>query len=93
MLNPNIVIKAGTEKKDFIENDWIGRTLVIGNDVRLSITGPCARCVMITLPQGDMPADLGILRTAAKNNKANVGVYASVVQGGTIRRNDTVHLE
>jgi uncharacterized protein YcbX len=92
-FRPNIVVKPGAEKKDFIENDWIGRTLVIGNEVRLSITGACTRCVMITLPQGDLPADLGILRTAAKNNKANVGVYASVIHGGTIRRNDPVHLE
>jgi hypothetical protein len=32
----------------------------------------------------------GILRTAAQHNQANVGVYASVRRGGTIRRGDPV---
>ncbi len=45
---------------------------------------------MITLAQGDLPKDPGILRTAAQNNHANVGVYAEVVKRGTIRRGDHV---
>ena len=76
-----------------MENAWIGRTLAIGDAVRLSITGPCPRCVMTTLPQGDLPRDVVILRTAAQHNQANVGVYASVVQGGKVRRGDPVSLE
>ena len=75
-----------------VENDWVGHTLVIGDEVRLQITGPCPRCVMTTLPQGDLPKDAGILRTAAQNNQANVGVYAAVVTGGTVRRGDGVSL-
>ncbi len=75
-----------------MENDWIGRTVVIGDTVRLVITEPCPRCVMITLSQGDLPKDSGILRTAAQHNGVNVGVYASVVNDGTIRRGDTVVL-
>ena len=51
-----------------MENDWIGRTVVIGDTVRLAITEPCPRCVMITLSQGDLPKDPGILRTAAQHN-------------------------
>ncbi len=47
---------------------------------------------MITLPQGDLPKDSGILRTAAQHNGVNVGVYAAVVSGGTIRRGDAVTL-
>ncbi|HET9778315.1 MAG TPA: MOSC domain-containing protein [Propionibacteriaceae bacterium] len=88
----NIVMSTGSEDPDFVENDWIGRTVLIGDTVRLAITEPCPRCVMITLPQGDLPKDSGILRTAAQHNGVNVGVYASVVNGGTIRRGDTVVL-
>ena len=55
-----------------MENDWIGRTVLIGDTVRLAITEPCPRCVMITLPQGDLPKDSGILRTAAQHNAVNV---------------------
>jgi hypothetical protein len=91
-FRPNIVVSAGGEDAGFVENDWIGRTVAIGDNVRLAITEPCPRCVMITLPQGDLPKDSGILRTAAQHNAVNVGVYASVASGGTIRRGDPVTL-
>ncbi len=39
------------------------------------------------------PRDPGILRTAAQHNQVNVGVYAAVVRGGTIRRGDPLRLE
>jgi uncharacterized protein len=91
-FRPNIVVSAGGQEAGFAENDWIGRTAAIGGTVRLAITGPCPRCVMITLPQGDLPKDPGILRTAAQHNAVNVGVYASVASGGTIRRGDPVTL-
>ena len=90
-FRPNIVVSTGPDKQGFVENDWVGRTVAFG-DVRLAITGPCSRCVMITLPQGDLPKDSGILRTAAQHNGVNVGVYASVVTGGTVRRGDAVTL-
>jgi uncharacterized protein len=93
-FRPNIVIESNTfGEKDFIENSWIGNKITIGEDIVLRITGPCTRCVMITLPQGDLPRDLGILRTVARSNRVNVGVYASVLHGGTIRRGDLVYLE
>ena len=40
-----------------------------------------------------LPMDPGILRTAAQHNQVNVGVYAAVVRGGTIRRGDPLRLE
>lgn len=89
-FRPNIVVR--TEGRDFIENAWVGQTLAIGDGVQLSITGPCPRCVMTTLAQGDLPGDPGILRTAVQQNQANVGVYAAVVQGGRVRRGDAVRL-
>jgi len=91
-FRPNIVVATAADQQGFVENDWIGRTLAIGDEVRLRITGPCPRCVMTTLPQGDLPKDAGILRTAAQNNEANVGVYADVVKSGTVRRGDDVTL-
>jgi uncharacterized protein len=92
-FRPNIVIDSASGEKDFIENSWIGKKLAIGQDVVVRVTGPCTRCVMITLPQGDLPRDSGILKTVAKFNQVNVGVYASVIRGGTIHRGDPVRLE
>jgi len=92
-FRPNIVVQLRSGEKSFAENAWVGRTLAIGSAVRLNITIPCGRCVMTTLAQGDLPADPGILRTAAQHNQVNVGVYAVVARGGTIRRGDPVRLE
>jgi len=92
-FRPNIVVQLASGEKGFAENAWIGHTVSIGDEVRLNVTGPCGRCVMTTLPQGDLPKDPGILRTAAQHNQVNVGVYAAVVRGGTIRRGDPVRIE
>jgi uncharacterized protein YcbX len=96
-FRPNIVVKSTSEEKnkknDFIENSWVGKKMIIGEDIVLNITSPCTRCVMITLPQGDLPQDTGILSTVARYNQVYTGVYASVERGGTIYRGDTVQIE
>jgi uncharacterized protein YcbX len=92
-FRPNIVVQLGSSEKSFAENAWVGHTLAIGTTVRLKITSPCGRCVMTTLAQGDLPKDRGILRTAAQHNQVNVGVYAAVERGGTIRRGDPIRIE
>src|SRR2546425_11523944 len=52
---PDIVLTPGADHQGFVQDDWIGHTVAISDDVRLAITGACPRCVMITLPQGDLP--------------------------------------
>jgi len=89
-FRPNIVVETSSSENAFVENDWIGRPISIGDEVQLAITEACPRCVMTTLPQGDLPRDRGILRTAAQHNDVHVGVYAAVIQGGMIRRGDKV---
>lgn len=91
-FRPNIIVNTPPEQTGFVENGWIGKTLAFGDEVRLEITGPCPRCVMTTLPQADLPKDPGILRAAVQHNDGGVGVYARVVQGGTIRRGDTIQV-
>ena len=48
---------------------------------------------MTTLPQADLARDPGILRAAVRHGQGHVGVYASVLRGGTLRRGDPVRLE
>lgn len=91
-FRPNLLIDPGPGQTGFVENAWVGHTLAVGKEVRLDIARPCPRCVMTTLAQGDLAQDTDILRTAAQENQANVGVYASVLQGGTIRCGDTVEV-
>jgi len=90
-FRPNIAV-ASTTNNNFTENDWIDRTVAIGEEVQIKITGFCPRCVMTTLPQGDLPNDPSILKTALQHNNGNAGVYASVVQGGTIRCGDLIQI-
>ena len=56
---------------------------------------------MTTLPRADLPHDPRILRTLAEQNRLDLGdfghlpcagVYADVVQPGSIRRGDRVQL-
>jgi uncharacterized protein len=92
-FRPNVVMETIRGLEGFAENAWIGHTLRVGDEVRISVTKPCSRCVMTTLAQGDLPKDVDILRTAVKHNQTHVGVYASVIQGGTVHRGDSVRLE
>jgi uncharacterized protein YcbX len=92
-FRPNIVVGTAAAEPSFVESTWVDRTLCIGEEVRLKVTKPCGRCVMTTLPQSDLPADPGILRTAARHNSAHVGVYAEVIAGGSVRRGDVVRVE
>src|SRR5437588_1447146 len=96
----NLIVDPDTD--GFVENDWIGHTLAVGDGVSLPVTLADPRCVMITLPQGDLPKDPGILRAAAQHNRLDipgvglypcVGVYAGVASGGTVRRGDPVAVD
>jgi uncharacterized protein YcbX len=83
-----------------VEQGWLGRRVAVG-DVVLEVTFPSPRCVMTTLPQGDLPRDREILRTVARENRqefaglgrwACLGVYATVVEPGEVAVGDTVEL-
>lgn len=85
----------------FPENEWVGRELAIGDEVRLKVTLPDPRCVMTTLAQGDLPKDTDVLRTLAQHNRIEVGtagkfpcagVYAVVEAKGRMRIGDRVAL-
>ena len=99
-FRPNIVVDCPDEA-GFVENSWTGRTLTIGSELVLRVSIPCPRCVMTTLPHADLPHDPRILRTIAEQNRLDlgdfgnlpcVGVYADIVQPGSLRRGDPVQL-
>lgn len=100
-FRPNLVIETPDVMRGFVENNWVGRTLAIGAEVRLRVTDPSPRCVVPTLPQGELMEDIGILRAVAEHNRPPVpaldgarlpclGVYACVERGGVIRAGDAV---
>ncbi|MBD2068836.1 MOSC domain-containing protein [Leptolyngbya sp. FACHB-671] len=92
-FRPNFVIEPTSCETAFLEDEWVGGILAIGETVRLSIDTACPRCVVTTLAQSGLPEDLNILRTTARHNNVIAGIRMSVLQGGTIRLNDSVWLE
>lgn len=89
-FRPNLVVDAGSGARP--EEEWIGRTLAVGDSVRLRVHGPTERCVMTTMEQADLPDDPAILRAVARENEACFGVYADVVAPGRVARGDTVRV-
>jgi uncharacterized protein YcbX len=87
-FRPNFIVESPDGESGFVENDWPGKTIAIGDDVRIRVMMPTIRCVVTTLAQDDLPNDPSVLKTAAQHNSANVGVYALVEQGGWVRRGD-----
>jgi uncharacterized protein YcbX len=90
-----------TPADGFAENAWLGRTIAVGDEVRMVAIMPDPRCVMTTVAQGDLPRDPQILKTLAQHNRLDVaggglypcaGIYAVTESGGAIRAGDPVAL-
>jgi hypothetical protein len=90
-FRPNVFVETGGGV-GYLEDGWSGRTLAIGGQVRASVVMGTIRCVMTTLPQGELPRDPNILRTVAQQAGGNAGVYATIDLRGTIRIGDSVAL-
>ena len=93
----NVVV--GSPESGFVENEWIGREIAVGAAVRLRLERPDLRCVMTTLPQGDLPNDPEILRAIVRHNPMHVGsqgpfpcvgAYAVVEAAGLLKKGDRV---
>jgi uncharacterized protein YcbX len=87
-FRPSMVI-SGDGGADYPEQDWIGKVLRVG-DATIEIGVGCPRCVMTTLGFADLPPDRGIMRGLVRETGQILGVYASVVEPGTVRVGDTV---
>jgi hypothetical protein len=92
-FRPNVVIQPVESTVGFVEDAWVHQTLSIGETARLNVFTGCPRCVMTTLPQSELSADLDILRTTARHNQVIAGIRATVLQGGLIRQGDPIWLE
>jgi hypothetical protein len=90
-FRPNIVVDT-PELSGFAENDWCGRVVRLGG-ARLRAIVPCVRCVMTTLPQGELPKDPAVLRTIVRDAGQNAGLYLGVETPGEVRVGDEVAIE
>ena len=76
----------------FGENEFVGRTLRIGEKVLVGITDRDPRCKMITLDPGTGEANPEIMRLLASQHDGKAGVYGAVLVEGTIRPGDEIIL-
>jgi len=90
----NLVINTDAgEKPD--EQSWVGSRIMIGrgDDAAIvALTNSDHRCMMPNLHPDTAEKDPRILRNIAQNQNNIMGVYGCVVQRGTIRLGDPVHL-
>jgi hypothetical protein len=100
VFRPNLVL-ATPRLSGYAENDWVGRHLVIGGQVRLEIFLPTARCAVPTLAHGQDAGSPQVLRALAQGNRIPVagfgvrtcaGVYAKVLSPGRVRAGDEVRV-
>ncbi len=90
----NILIETH-HRETFLEDGWVGGTLVFGNSEprpAVSVTARDVRCMMINLDPDTATQDKRVMKTVVRLNKNNAGVYGTVVQTGTIRVGEPVSL-
>jgi len=91
----NILVETETDDP-FLEDKWVGGTLVFGNSdaagPAVHVTIPDLRCVMLNLDPDTAAKDARVMKTVARLNQNNAGVYATVVRIGHVRVGDRVSL-
>ena len=87
-FRPSIVIDGA--EVGHAEFSWKGRTASVGSAL-IEFLDPCPRCVMVTREiNADIPQDRSILRHIVRDLNQNLGVYARIVQPGTVSIHDSV---
>jgi uncharacterized protein YcbX len=91
-FRPNALVETTADAASLVEAGWGGgRRLRIG-EVELHTEMPTARCVMVTLPQPDLPHDPRVLRTVVRQAEQCLGLYASIARPGRVAVGDAVEL-
>jgi uncharacterized protein len=90
----NIVLET-RGREPFLEDGWVGGTLVFGDsDPRpaVRVTARDVRCMMINLDPDTGAQDARVLKTVVGLNQNNAGVYGTVLQTGSIHVGQPVSL-
>jgi uncharacterized protein len=89
----NVVLDTGASA-GFVEEQWIGGSLVFGGSSgpRISVTAADARCMMINLDPDSARQDPRVLKSVVRQNHNIAGVYGSVLRAGTLAVGQDVFL-
>ena len=90
-FRPNVVVQVDGEP--FVEDEWVGRRVAIGDEVILTDIGPTVRCAMPLRPQPGLDREPGLFKAMTELHAQypnHLGAYAAVERPGTIRPGDRV---
>lgn len=90
-FRPNLLISL-KDKVPFIEEQWFGKRMKIGQNVEIQLKRHCERCMIINVDPDDAERDSSLLKTVVKERNNHFGVYASVMKTGEIHVGDEVLL-
>lgn len=90
-FRPDILV-ATEAASGFVENDWIGRRIVIGT-LSISATEGTKRCGMTMAAQPGLPEQPDVLRSILRGNRRNLGIYAEIAAPGSLSLGDDVWIE
>ncbi len=85
-FRPNIVLDV--PGSGFVEDDWDGRELRLGDEVAVRLGSGMPRCVMVDMAQGPLDADGRILKLLGRERQLMLGLKVEVLRGGTVRCGD-----
>ena len=74
------------------EDELVGRTLQVGERLRLAVLERDPRCKMITLDPDTGREEPAVLRHVSKAHGGMAGVYAAVLVEGVVRKGDPIWL-
>jgi uncharacterized protein YcbX len=97
-FRPNLVIET-LDETPFVENEWVGGVLAVGNALLLKVILPTPRCAVPTLGHGSAGVDPQLTRVIGTLNKVAVldmgvlaclGAYAQILRPGDVAIGDSV---
>jgi uncharacterized protein len=92
-FRPNIVIDADVSPGEYPENEWVNRSIALGDPsagARLAITELDERCSMINIDPESGGITPGVLRVVARERANCAGVYATPMRPGDCAIGDPV---
>jgi uncharacterized protein YcbX len=87
-FRPNIVVE--TDGEGFLEDNWEGHDILLGDVVRLRVTKQTERCVMVNFAWDELREEPRALRALAQTRDTCMGVYADVLTPGALRQGDQI---
>lgn len=83
------------DARPFAEDEWIGKRLCIGKSVIVQVSDRIPRCRVVTHdpvnPDFEEPL-FGIMKTLDRFHQGKAGVYAKIIQPGTVFVNDELRI-